>query len=347
MAVRNLKDGSAKPWLCDCFPFGKKHGKRVRKRFATKGEALAFERFELEKASAKPWLGESKDCRSLLELAELWFQLHGQHLKGGEKSLSRLKNLIEELGNPMARTFTAKEFLHWRAHRRNRFAAEYGKDKAVSAATHNVDLSLLKAVYNYLIAADEISYPNPLVNVRRVKSDQADMSYLSEDEIVLFIGSLANARKGLTVPLQLVTKICLATGCRISEAENLAKSRVTKYKLTFTNTKSGQNRTVPIAPWLYNEITEYEKEHGLPFPEVRKNLEKRLGKAFPHLPAGQKTHVFRHTFASLFMQKGGDILTLQRILGHANITMTMRYAHHSPGHLAQATELNPLVGLIG
>ena len=65
------------------------------------------------------------------------------------------------------------------------------------------------------------------------------------------------------------------------------------------------------------------------------------------LPAGQLTHVLRHTFASHFMMNGGNILTLQRILGHANLTMTMRYAHLSPEHLQEARMLNPVSRLDG
>jgi len=54
------------------------------------------------------------------------------------------------------------------------------------------------------------------------------------------------------------------------------------------------------------------------------------------------THILRHTFASHYMMGGGDLLTLQRILGHSSITMTMRYAHLSPEHLESATRLSPL-----
>lgn len=49
-----------------------------------------------------------------------------------------------------------------------------------------------------------------------------------------------------------------------------------------------------------------------------------------------------HTFASHYMAKGGDILTLQRVLGHASLAMTMKHAHFSPGHLAEVVNLNPL-----
>lgn len=57
---------------------------------------------------------------------------------------------------------------------------------------------------------------------------------------------------------------------------------------------------------------------------------------------GQLTHILRHTFASHYMMAGGDILGLQRILGHASITMTMRYAHMSPDHLKSALRLSLL-----
>ena len=49
-----------------------------------------------------------------------------------------------------------------------------------------------------------------------------------------------------------------------------------------------------------------------------------------------------HTFASHFMMNGGNILTLQKVLGHSDIKMTMRYSHLSPDFLEEATRLNPL-----
>ena len=45
------------------------------------------------------------------------------------------------------------------------------------------------------------------------------------------------------------------------------------------------------------------------------------------------------------MMNSGNIRTLQRILGHANVTMTMRYSHRSPEHLQEAKNLNPLARL--
>ncbi|MBU2011078.1 MAG: tyrosine-type recombinase/integrase [Gammaproteobacteria bacterium] len=42
------------------------------------------------------------------------------------------------------------------------------------------------------------------------------------------------------------------------------------------------------------------------------------------------------TFASHFIQNGRNILTLQRILGHSSLAMTVRYAHLALGHLQDA-----------
>lgn len=60
------------------------------------------------------------------------------------------------------------------------------------------------------------------------------------------------------------------------------------------------------------------------------------------LPAGQLTHVLRHTLASHFMMNGGNILVLQRVLGHTDIKMTMSDSHFAPEHLEEALKRDPI-----
>jgi site-specific recombinase XerD len=49
-------------------------------------------------------------------------------------------------------------------------------------------------------------------------------------------------------------------------------------------------------------------------------------------------HLLRHTFASHFVMSGGNILALQKILGHSDVKMTMIYAHLAPDYLGQEME---------
>ncbi|EEY42484.1 integrase [Vibrio cholerae RC27] len=45
------------------------------------------------------------------------------------------------------------------------------------------------------------------------------------------------------------------------------------------------------------------------------------------------------------MMNGGNILVLRDVLGHADISMTMRYSHFAPDHLSDAITRNPLSNL--
>ena len=47
-------------------------------------------------------------------------------------------------------------------------------------------------------------------------------------------------------------------------------------------------------------------------------------------------HDLRHTFASHLVMNGVDIKTVQVLLGHGTLTMTMRYSHLAPDHRTRA-----------
>ncbi len=138
-----------------------------------------------------------------------------------------------------------------------------------------------------------------------------------------------------------MASICLATGARWSEAEGLKRSNIQPYRITFTGTKNSKNRTVPISEELYNLI-DLEGRKGELFSSCYGAFRKALSRTEIELPKGQAAHVLRHTFASHFIMNGGNILVLQKILGHSTLTMTIRYAHLAPDHLEEAATLNPL-----
>jgi len=99
--------------LCECYPNGR-DGKRVRKQFATKGEAVAFENFTMDEVNKKPWLGEKEDRRRLSELIEQWHSLSGQTLADPKHLMAKLNIICIGLGDPAASELTAGDFTKYR-----------------------------------------------------------------------------------------------------------------------------------------------------------------------------------------------------------------------------------------
>ncbi|MEM9103296.1 MAG: tyrosine-type recombinase/integrase [Pseudomonadota bacterium] len=141
----------------------------------------------------------------------------------------------------------------------------------------------------------------------------------------------------------IVTRICLATGARWSEAEGLERHQFRNGKITYSKTKSGKIRAVPYTD---NIIDRYiETRTGRIFKPSYESFRQAIERADITLPKGQMTHVCRHTFVSHYLMNGGDILTLQKILGHSTLNMTMRYAHFAPDHFADVPKRSPIANL--
>lgn len=336
MTVRKLSDGQ---WVADFYPVSRsdgKQGKRVRKKFATKGEALAFENYTLQKIEDAPWLGQSKDKRLLSDLINLWFERHGITLRDGEKRKSTMLWASDCMGAPLATEFTAQLFTAYRAKRLDGHFARTKRVTKVSPRTMNLEHAYFLAVFNELKRLGEWEAPNPLENVRQFRTEESEMAYLTGEQIDRL---LKECRSSSAKDLEMIVRVCLSTGARWGEAEKLKRSQISAGKITFIKTKGKRNRTIPLDADL---IAELPKKNGALFTPCYYAFRTALEKSEIDLPAGQLTHVLRHTFASHFMMNGGNILVLQKILGHTDIKMTMRYAHFAPNHLEEALKLNPL-----
>lgn len=329
MALKKLESG----WLVDLQPGGR-GGRRYRKTFKTQAEAKAYDAWLTTQATQDPeWRPEKKDTRKLSALVKLWFDHHGSGLRSGDDTHQRLKAMVAAMGDPIASNFKASMFAEYRT---RRLAA------GISANNVNREHAYLRAVFNELTRLGYWNKENPLAKLRQFKIQEAELSYLTLEQIDLLLAALKNSRNPHAL---LVTKVCLSTGARWSEAEELRISQVRDGLIQYAKTKSGRVRAVPILDDLADELRAHHKKHilgerifGTAFSAFREAVD-RTG---IELPDGQLTHALRHTFASHFMMNGGNILALQRILGHANLTMTMRYAHLAPEHLQEAKTLNPL-----
>lgn len=334
MPIRKLSNGK---WCADFYPLGREAGKRVRKMFATKGEALAFERFAFDADKNKEWLQSKQDDRTLLQLVDTWYSAHGITLGDGIKRLEAMKYACECMGHPSAVEFNAELFSKYREKRLSGALSRTDRIKQVSPRTVNLELTYFKAVFNELRRLGQWKSDNPLSNLRPFRIGEGEMAFLSNEEIHRLLLECENSSNR---SLSKVVKLCLMTGARWSEAESLTRSQLNACKVTFIKTKGKRNRTVPIEKKFYESLI--EGGQGTLFSSCYTAFRAALKRTEITLPAGQLSHVLRHTFASHFMMNGGNILVLQRILGHTDIKMTMRYAHFSPEHLEDALRFNPL-----
>ncbi|EEW1661807.1 tyrosine-type recombinase/integrase [Escherichia coli O103] len=338
MSIRKQSDGK---WLLDFYPEGKPKGKpakRIRKTFTTKGEALAYQNHIMENIHIKPWLDGKEDRRKLRDLVTQWFDEHGVTLDDGEKRKSSMEFACKSMGEPTAHEFNATMFSIYRKKRLSGELSRTSRVDKVSPRTVNLELAYFRAVFNELRRLGHWKNDNPLELIRPFKSEESELTYLDGDAIKRLLDECLKSRNPNAYH---VARICLATGARWNEAESLTKQQVTKYRISFFKTKGNRNRTVPISQDLYESLPLPKKSVPI-FSSCYSAFRKAVQRAEIELPDGQLSHVLRHTFASHFMMNGGNILVLQRILGHTDIKMTMRYAHFSPEHLEEAIKYNLL-----
>ncbi|HBA9741981.1 TPA: tyrosine-type recombinase/integrase [Escherichia coli] len=320
MSIKQLKDGR---YQVDVRPQGAE-GKRIRKIFTLKSKAQDYEKYVLQNMHNKPWLEKPADKRHLSELAEMWWMLDGQNQPYGETYLQRLNKVIREMGDPRANGVTRKFLLSYRA---NKLSA------GLTPNTVNRDLCVLSAMFSVLINADEFHHANPLHGLRKLRIVPSDMSFLSNEEIDRLLAYLTGDNKRIAI-------LCLSTGARWGEATKLRGENIVGNRVMFNQTKTNKPRAIPISEEVLRLIK--IKQSGALFDVNYTNFRRALKEVKPDLPKGQATHVMRHTFATHFMMNGGNIVTLQRILGHSTIQQTMTYAHFAPDFLQDAISFNPL-----
>jgi integrase len=200
---------------------------------------------------------------------------------------------------------------------------------------------------------------NPADQVEVKRPDDARDRYLSEDELRALKIALDERmyRKGTkdlnktNLRLRLIVLIAVATGMRSGEIFRLYWSDAMYSEgllAVRAKLKGGKMRYVPMSPELAVEIRRYPAVIGedriLPPEPGAKSGRQRVEGSFEDLLTRAKIrnfrfHDLRHTFASWYMMKGGDLYELAKILGHSNIKMTERYAKLGKQHIAKTSNI--------
>ena len=205
---------------------------------------------------------------------------------------------------------------------------------------------------NWLLKAPRVTKP-------KVRMFAADYRYLRTDDEVRRV--LRAAREDGEDAFVLYAT-AIYTGMRAGELAGLtwscvdfAKGLITVQASFEGPTKAGDVRYVPILdvlapilrPWRLRNGGElvFPNRDGGMLPKSARIFQERFHRVldaagFQRPPARRREvhyvnfHCLRHTFASHWVMRGGDIFKLQKILGHKAIEMTMRYAHLAPAAFA-------------
>ena len=210
----------------------------------------------------------------------------------------------------------------------------------ISPATLNRELAALRHLLR--LAAEEWQVIERAPLIRLAKEPQGRLRFLTEDEIARLLAACADETRRRQSPhLAAIVTIALNTGMRKSEILGLVWERVdfARGVLLLEMTKSGRRREVPMNQAVYEVLSDLpgEKERGPVFRKAGGTAWGNVRTAFTNACTAAKIdgfrfHDLRHTFASHMMMRGATIGELKDLLGHADVKMTMRYAHLSPAH---------------
>ncbi len=216
------------------------------------------------------------------------------------------------------------------------------KDKRfekVDGPTINRELGTLSHVFTKAIGWGHAA-TNPVRGIKRyAENDPVNRPLTREEEPRL----LAAASKRLRA----IILIALNTGMRRNEILSLRWKNINlpegQIELEARNTKGGKKkRLIPLNTVAVDALRTIPHAHDLLFYSPRTKTHVRDVKTAFHAACekaeihGLRFHDLRHTFGTRLVEQGVDIVTVQKLMGHSRIEMTMRYAHSSEDNQRRA-----------
>jgi integrase/recombinase XerD len=230
-------------------------------------------------------------------------------------------------------------------------------------------LSALNQFFGFLVANGDLQ-DNPLRLVDRPRLRRRLPDPLTREEVLALMEAakglaqdLIKAGKSPGVNLPLILELFYATGMRVSELVRLQEGDYLPGKGIMVRGKGGKDRFVPLTPQAHKLLRGYiEARASVPFgrslwlfpgkstakPMTRQQcatlLKKLAGLAGVE---GQRVypHALRHAFATHLLEGGADLMSVQRLLGHADIATTEIYTHVTDQRVRNALEAaHPLFG---
>lgn len=214
---------------------------------------------------------------------------------------------------------------------------------AVAPAGANRALDVLSQILNFAIECGELP-SNPARGIRR-NPQRPKTRFLTRSEIRRLHSALDEHRgRGSGVQQADIIRLLLLTGCRKGELIHLRWSEVHDARLVLIDSKTGP-RVVFLSADAQAIIDRQPRVGAYVFPSRADSSSTRS----PELSLWRKVrrtagiadvrlHDLRHTFASQAVIAGVPLPVVSTLLGHAQMRMTLRYAHVSDRETEAAAE---------
>src|SRR6266478_612138 len=269
------------------------------------------------------------------ELAKDALAYSKAHKRSYGDDVIRMEKLLSSFRGRSAESITPREL--------ERFLAQNAEESDWAPATINRYRALLSLVYRLGIENGKVK-DNPARLVKHRQENNARVRWLSGEE-----ETRLRAYVQATYPEHIPElDLALHTGMRLGEMYSLTWENVNMSRrvLTIPRSKNGEMRHVPLNATALSALTELRKRSDGTGPVVRNpDGEPLAGPRYwfePALPKakirGFSWHCLRHTFASRLVMAGVDLRTVQELMGHKSIEMTVRYSHLAPKHTLAAVE---------
>lgn len=251
-----------------------------------------------------------------------------------EKRLSSSPNTIE-LYSLVLRKFqeyTGKPIGRSTRHDIVRYLNHILFERKLSKATAANILSVLKSFFSFMLQNEYIP-ADPTKGISPVKTDKKAPVYLTQGEMKELINTAVDERDNLMV------KMLYATGVRVSELVNIQKRDIDFQRGTIkVFGKGAKERIVLIPDVMRLQVEAYcghlkddEKLFGITSRMIQLEI-KKLAK-LASINKKVTPHKLRHSFATHMLQNGGNVVAIQKLLGHTSLNTTQIYTHYSVDEL--------------
>lgn len=321
------------------------NGDQERRIFATKEEAeAALQDRQKEIREGRIHGVTPKPFAEMVEeyLAYKW----GKGKRTVDKDAERLTVHMVPFFGPDTKTteITAQRIAQYEQHRAT--AVNPRLKRTVVPATVNREVSILRCL---LRLAKKWGYVREVPTFELAKESKGRLRFLEREEIQRLLDA---CRESQNPYLHAIVTIAVHTGMRLGEILGLTWDRVdfSRGVIVLVQTKGGEPRDVPMSMAVHEALSALRQERatgggkppsGLVFCKSNGTAWGQIRTAFTvALRKARITkfrfHDLRHTCASWLVMDGASLMEVKELLGHADLKMTLRYAHLAPERLREA-----------